>query len=67
MALSRLQEGLLVLSRAARAQQGRVASGSDFRKLVERMESIFFSRWKKKKVPGRQAGRNQTKKAASTL
>lgn len=59
------------MSREARAQmksqQGWVASGRDFRKLVERMESIFFSRWEKKKVPGRQAGRRQTKDAAATL
>lgn len=68
LAFSRLQR-LLILSRAQmKSQQGWVASGTDFRKLVERMESIFFSRWKKKKkVPGRQAGRSQTKKAAGTL
>lgn len=70
----RLQERLLlVLSKVARAQmksqQGWVASGSDFRKLVERMESIFLSRWKKKKVPGRQARQEEARQrnAAGTL
>lgn len=52
------------MSREARAQmksqQGWVASGRDFRKLVERMESIFFSRWEKKKCQeGRQEGGRQ--------
>lgn len=63
LAFSRLQR-LLILSRAQmKSQQGWVASGTDFRKLVERMESIFFSRWKKKKKSreGRQEEARQRK------
>lgn len=55
------------MSREARAQmksqQGWVASGRDFRKLVERMESIFFSRWEKKSA--RKAGRKEADKGCS--
>lgn len=63
LAFSRLQR-LLILSRAQmKSQQGWVASGTDFRKLVERMESIFFSRWKKKSAG--KAGRKKPDKESS--